>query len=85
MKWQLINCRQINIFDFALIKKSQDYKCKICGIEEGRILKTRKGIIEIRLTQDHILPLSKGGKTTPENIQALCYRCNKRKGNKITP
>lgn len=32
---------------------------------------------------DHITPLSKGGMTTEKNLQVLCWRCNRRKGNKI--
>ena len=31
---------------------------------------------------DHVLPLSKGGKTTVENLQILCRRCNRAKGNR---
>ena len=33
------------------------------------------------LTLDHVLPLSKGGKTSWENIVASCGPCNSRKGN----
>ena len=32
---------------------------------------------------DHILPQSLGGKTTPDNLQLLCRRCNAQKGNKM--
>jgi hypothetical protein len=37
----------------------------------------------IMLTMDHILPKSKGGKTTPDNLQLLCSRCNKIKKNLV--
>ena len=30
---------------------------------------------------DHITPWSKGGKTTPDNLQMLCKGCNKSKSN----
>ena len=31
---------------------------------------------------DHIVPISKGGVSTPDNIQLLCQECNLLKGNK---
>jgi 5-methylcytosine-specific restriction endonuclease McrA len=34
-----------------------------------------------QLTLDHVLPLSKGGRTTWENITTACGPCNSRKGN----
>lgn len=34
------------------------------------------------LTIDHVQPISKGGKTTWDNIVAACNPCNSRKGNK---
>jgi len=45
-------------------------KCLDCG-KEGK------------LTPDHILPLSKGGADTIDNIQPLCRSCNCRKGVKF--
>lgn len=34
------------------------------------------------LTMDHVLPRSRGGKTTWENVTTACQRCNGRKGNR---
>ena len=34
------------------------------------------------LTVDHIVPVSKGGKPIPENLQTLCKECNAKKGSK---
>ncbi|WP_372697095.1 HNH endonuclease [Arthrobacter sp. JSM 101049] len=36
------------------------------------------------LEVDHILPVSKGGLSTPDNLQTLCWRCNRTKGAKLT-
>jgi 5-methylcytosine-specific restriction endonuclease McrA len=47
-------------------------KCKICG-----------GILGNNFEGDHIIPFSKNGKTTLTNGQALCFVCNRKKGDKI--
>jgi hypothetical protein len=36
---------------------------------------------EVMLTKDHILPKSKGGKDSLNNLQTMCKRCNEAKGN----
>lgn len=32
---------------------------------------------------DHIIPVSKGGRTAEENLQTLCWKCNRAKSDKI--
>lgn len=44
-------------------------KCKVCG-------STRQ------LELDHILPVSKGGKTEVKNLQLLCHEHNREKANR---
>lgn len=34
------------------------------------------------LTLDHVVPRSRGGETTWENLVACCHHCNNRKGNR---
>lgn len=36
-----------------------------------------------KLTLDHVLPRSRGGKTTWENVVAACQKCNGRKGSRM--
>lgn len=54
------------------IYKRDGYRCCICGRTE------RQDALEI----DHIKPIAKGGKSTYDNLQTLCRRCNKEKGDK---
>lgn len=50
-----------------------EYTCRYCGKELG----------SDELTLDHILPRSKGGRNTWENLACACFPCNSRKGDKL--
>ena len=52
------------------IYKRDDHKCQYCG-------STRS------LTIDHIIPKSKGGQDTWENLVVACCSCNTKKGDKF--
>ena len=41
------------------------------------------GATDVRLTADHVTPLSRGGTNTIDNIQPLCSRCNKVKHTRV--
>ena len=49
------------------------FTCQICGkyMPDG-----------VGLHIDHIIPVSKGGKSVPSNLQVLCSKCNGRKSTK---
>jgi HNH endonuclease/DNA methylase len=48
----------------------------------GRCRKCRRSI---NLEMDHIIPVSKGGRTEEVNLQTLCRRCNRAKARKLVP
>lgn len=56
------------------IKERDNYTCQCCG----RHMPDGCG-----LHIDHIVPISKGGKTEPDNLQVLCSICNLKKSNKM--
>lgn len=58
------------------IKKRDNYTCQTCGasIADQSLL-----LLEV----DHIIPVSKGGLSTEDNLQTLCWKCNRTKSDKI--
>lgn len=68
----IINTLTLN--EWLEILKDYDYKCAYCGIEFD------KNTLPER---DHIIPISKDGDNTKENIVPSCRSCNAKKGNKI--
>jgi hypothetical protein len=51
-----------------------NYVCAICGMKEQW---------KVPFQVDHIIPMNKGGKTVPENLQILCRSCNARKSDTL--
>ena len=50
------------------ILKRDNHQCQYCGSKEGK------------LTVDHIVPRTKGGQGTWENLVCACALCNNKKG-----
>lgn len=79
IKWSISIAGQRSLMTSHLrekIKERDNYKCCSC----------RLGIVDepnLLLEIDHIIPLSKGGMTTYDNLQTLCWKCNRTKGAKI--
>lgn len=58
------------------IKKRDNYTCCACG---NSVSVEPNLLLEI----DHIIPVAKGGLTEEGNLQTLCWKCNRSKGDKI--
>lgn len=56
------------------VMRRDGFRCQLCGAT------AQNGII---LHVDHIIPVSKGGKTEMSNLRTLCERCNLGKSDKI--
>lgn len=59
----------ITRMEWEAIKVAYNFKCAYCGCEP------------IEITQDHVIPISKGGEDSASNIVPVCQTCNKRKNN----
>lgn len=69
-----LSIRAFDRRDALAAYERQKHKCAMCGKE-----------FEFEAMEaDHIDPWSKGGKTTPDNCQMLCKKCNNEKSNKFT-
>jgi 5-methylcytosine-specific restriction endonuclease McrA len=48
------------------------HRCQYCGVK----------CATDQLTYDHVVPRSRGGRTSWDNIVSCCYACNRRKANR---
>ncbi|NIR52078.1 HNH endonuclease, partial [candidate division KSB1 bacterium] len=62
--------RKVVSFSKKNILRRDDFTCQYCGNQENP------------LTVDHIIPKSRGGKTTWTNVVVACKPCNMKKGSR---
>lgn len=62
--------KQAVAYSRRLVFARDGHRCGYCGEKPGR------------LTLDHVLPRSRGGKTNFENTVACCSGCNSKKGDR---
>lgn len=70
---QLARSQMTDKLRYSILKRD-GFRCKICGrsAEDG-----------VKLHVDHIIPVSKGGRTTPDNLRTLCEQCNMGKSDEL--
>jgi 5-methylcytosine-specific restriction endonuclease McrA len=61
------------------IFERDNYKCYLCGID----VVLSKIYREDQATIDHVIPMSKGGAHTYDNVKTCCNKCNSKKGNSL--
>lgn len=69
---EIANGGTITAEEWQELKDKYNHTCLKCGRREP----------EIKLTLDHVVPISKGGINSIENAQPLCLSCNSRKKDK---
>lgn len=60
--------------EWISILKKYKFRCAYCGCEFT---------LFNRVTRDHVIPISKGGHNTKENVVPACVSCNSKKKDKI--
>ena len=65
-RFSYMSCNRVNVL------WRDNHRCQYCG----NIFNTEK------LTLDHVMPKSRGGDNSWENLVTACKKCNQRKGNK---
>ena len=61
-----------------LLKRDKG-RCQLCG---DQLSEATKFPHPKTPTQDHIVPLSRGGRHERSNLQLACFACNRQKGNR---
>ena len=61
--------RDINLRMRFIVMQRDNFKCCVCGASPAK-----DASVELHI--DHIIPWSKGGETTLDNLQTLCSKCN---------
>lgn len=78
--------RRIKLSDKRRVMERDNYTCQICGISKGILDSFCEGLGDYLLLEvDHIQSVSQGGTGRDiDNLQCLCWRCNRKKGGMRT-
>lgn len=78
--------RRIRTADKTAVFERDNYTCQICGISRDFLDSFCEGLGDYLLLEaDHIQSVSQGGSGKDiDNLQCLCWRCNRKKGGSKT-
>ena len=73
---------RISILTRANIYARDHYRCQYCGAKEGSTIQVNGKPQKVVLTLDHVLPASRGGPFSWDNLVAACKMCNVKKNDR---
>ena len=78
--------RRIRVADKNEVFERDNYTCQICGISRDYLDSFCEGLGDYLLLEaDHIQSVELGGTGSDvDNLQCLCWRCNRKKGGRKT-
>ena len=82
---EFISSRGESVWEYRFLDESQvsgSLRIQVLERAQGKCQLCGTSIKDAPIDVDHIIPRSKGGETKIANLQALCYRCNRAKGNR---
>lgn len=72
--------RQSVPFTRRNVFRRDNWQCVYCGKRVGDLDEEGRPLKRSDFTIEHIIPMSRGGKTTWSNVACCCAKCNNRKG-----
>ena len=86
MAREVVRRRRIRISDKTEVFERDNYTCQICGISRDYLDSLCYGLGDYLLLEaDHIQSVAQGGTGRDvDNLQCLCWRCNRKKGGNKT-
>lgn len=86
MQREVAGRRRIRLSDKNEVFERDNYTCQICGISRDYLDSFCEGLGDYLLLEaDHIRSVSQGGTGKDiDNLQCLCWRCNRKKGGNKT-